>query len=114
MLDCWGTGLTISTAKQAKLDEVVASVQIRESEGFRRIIPLFGRIFRFPVQEDAEVRLEVHDKFSLPNGKTKMILKDSGGNILIDARLRPVEKHFAGKTEIGFVRSWLKGVEAFK
>lgn len=115
LLEFWGNIITIEGDKRAKPDDIVADVDVLNTESERQVIPMFERIVSFCIEENADVKINTRDRFFIPNSMktTEMQLKSYIGNFMIDGRTRPLSKNFnalSDSRKADKLRGWFKGL----
>jgi len=118
-LEFWGSVVVIEGNNKAKKDEIVADVDVLETESEKQIIPMFGRLVMFDVDDEADIELKTRDKSYIGNGKkqTTMEIKDYSGKFVIDARRRPIQNDKCDLVDVenvSEVTNWFKNLSIVK
>jgi hypothetical protein len=112
LLEFWGSVIVIDSKKKALLDEVVAKVDVKDGDIERQVIPMFGKILNFTFLEKGDFDIELQEKFHIYKARGKSIYSDMTGNLVIDARSKPLSDNFRMYDKKDLMNSWLKGIGA--
>ena len=111
LLELWGSFLRVEARKGAKLDEIVADVDVKDEGGEKQVIPMYGKIHKVSLQGKGDIDFIFKDRFFVDKKGGDLHLKDISGNFVIDSRAQPIERNFDLKSEAELVKSWLTGME---
>lgn len=112
ILSLWGNVITIDSSKKAKLDEIVADVDIKDGGVEMQVIPMYGKVLKYTFTEKGDVRIEGRKGFFMDKKRKSLSIKGIGGNLVIDSRAMYRETEYGKLDKVELVKSWLKGIGA--
>ncbi len=115
LLEFWGDMIIVEGDRKAKTDDIVADVDVLDTESERQIIPMFDRIVSFLIEEKSDIKIDIRDRFYISNAmkQTAMEVKNYKGNFVIDSRKRSICESFdtlSDTSKSEKLKSWFKSL----